>query len=67
MTDIINPSLEPEIIQPDLVASGAVEMNPPLDELTDAELTFGNPSFDSASISLESAGGGIMNPPLEEP
>jgi len=67
MQDIINPSLEPEIVQPDSVASGAGETNPPLDEQNDAGLGFDNPPLGSASVSLESAGGGVINPPLDEP
>lgn len=76
MQDIINPSLGPEIVQPDSVASGAGETNPPLDEQNDAGLGFGTPSLEtqnvnpplgSASVSLESAGGGVINPPLDEP
>ncbi|MCP4610738.1 MAG: hypothetical protein GY845_18680 [Planctomycetes bacterium] len=74
MLDIINPSLETDVVQPDSVDSGAGLTNPPLDEIKDVESGFGepsseivNPPLDSASVSLESAGDGVVNPPLDEP
>lgn len=76
MQDIINPSLGPEDVQPDLVTNGAGETNPSLDKQNDTGLEFGNPSLEtynvnpplgSASVSLESAEGEVTNPPLDEP
>ena len=76
MQDIINPPLEAEIVQPDLLTTGADVSNPPLDEQNAPGLAFGNPSLEAQNLNppvgatrvfLESGAGGVINPPLDEP